>query len=174
MGRRRHSALIAVALVAAFAACKRSGPDWRVANLYAGGTSMDLLLHPAKVQAFRVDPLPRARKADEAHAGPFVASAAPVDVAADVAAELTKIFADAQTYDWQRGPKREAFRPQTGLLFIRGAYALEIALDLETAQIAVFAGDQPLGRQTFDGARERLVAIAKRVFPKDAAILALR
>lgn len=171
---RPVAALIALALVAALAACRRSGPDWRVANLYAGGTSMQLLLHPAKVQAFRVDPAPRAPKADETHAGPFVASAAPVAVADDVAAELSKILSAAETYNWQRGPKREAFRPQTGLLFVRGAYALEIALDLETAQIAVFAGDQPLGRQTFDGARERLLGLAKRIFPADEAILALR
>lgn len=174
MGRRRHPALIAAVLLVSLAACKRGEPDWRIQNLYAGRTSIDLLLHPAKVEAFRVDPAPRAPKPEETHAGPFIASAAPVVVPADVAAELTKILADAETYDWQRGPKREPLRPQAGFLFIRGAYALEVALDLETAQIAVFGGDQPLGRQSFDTARERLVAIAKRVFKDDPAILALR
>jgi len=168
--------MIAAALVAATAvvACKKSGPDWRILQLYSGETSVDLLTHPMSVQAFRLAPPGAVPKPGEVHAGPYVAAAPAFDVPADTAAELSKILADADTYDWQRGAKRDAFRPQMALWFVRGAYILEIALDLDTAQIAVYAGEQPLGVQAFDSARPRMVAIAKRLFPDDAAIRALR
>jgi hypothetical protein len=168
----RVCTLLAAALVAAtgVVACRKSGPDWRILQLYSGETSVDLLQHPAKVQAFRLAPPGAAPKPGEVHAGPYVAAATAIDVPADAAAELSQILADADTYDWQRGAKREAFRPQVGLWFVRGAYILEIALDLDTAQIAVYAGEQPLGVQAFDSARPRMLAIAKRLFPGDPAL----
>ena len=70
----------------------------------------------------------------------------------------------------QSFPQREAFRPQAGLQFIKGPYVLEIALDLATAQIGVYAGGQFLGIQAFDGARPRMLEIVQRVFPQDAEI----
>jgi hypothetical protein len=171
---RRVLVLALLVPLAASAACRRSGPDWRIVQLYSGETSVDLLEHPAKVQAFRLAPVPAAPKTGDVHAGPYLASAAPVDVPADAAAELSSILGDADTYDWQRGAKRDPFRPQVGLWFVRGAYVLEIALDLANAQIGVYAGDQPLGVQSFDAARPRLLAIAKRLFPKDDAITSLK
>lgn len=149
----------------AFVACGRNGParpDWRVIHLYAGETSVDLLQHPARVQMFRIDPdRPRAKEG-EPHVGPYAAATTPVDVPADAAAELSAILADADSYDWQH-MKNAPFRPGVGLSFQRGAYALEIALDLDSAKLKVFAGDQPLPWQDCDPARERLAAIVKRL-----------
>ena len=172
----RSVLFVAAALLAAtgVGACRKSGPDWRILQLYSGETSVDLLQHPAKVQAFRLAPPGPVPKPGEVHAGPYVAAAPAIDVPADVSAELSAILADADTYDWRRGAKKDAFRPQVALWFVRGAYVLEIALDLETAQIAVYAGEQPLGVQAFDTARPRMLEIAKRLFPDDAVIRALR
>ncbi len=177
MGRRSHPALTALLVVAAaalvaVAACGRGGADWRILQLYSGETSVDVLQHPSKVLGFRVDPAGRAPKPGEVHAGPFIASAAAVDAPDDTAAELSSLLFDAASYDWQRGGKR--FRPQVGLHFVRGAYVLELALDLDSGQIRVFAGDQPLGWQSVAPSRDRLVAAAKRLFPNDAAVQALR
>lgn len=165
MNRRIALAAAIVSVSIAAAACRRDGParpDWRVIHLYAGETSVDLLQHPARVQMFRIDPdRPRAKEG-EPHVGPYAASTTPVDVPADVAAELSKLLADAGSYDWQH-MKNAPFRPRVGLTFQRGAYALEIALDLESAKLKVFAGDQPLPWQDCDPARDRLAAIVKRV-----------
>jgi hypothetical protein len=175
VGPRTNAALTAaatVALVLSFAACKKGGADWRILQLYSGETSVDLLQHPSKVQAFRVDAAPRAPKLGETHAGPFIATAPSVDVPADAAASLSALLSDADAYDWRRGGKQ--FRPQVGLVFVRGAYVLELALDFDTAQIRVYAGDQPLGSQSIAPSRDRFLAVAKRVFPDDAAVQALR
>ena len=153
--------------------CRRGGTDWRILKLYGGTTSVELLRHAPKVQAFRLAPPGAAPKPGEVHAGPYVASAAPVEIPVDVVAELSAILVDPETYDWRR-VKRDAFRPQVGLWFVRGAYILEIALDLETAQITAYAGEQPMGAEDFDAARPRLLALVKRVFPNDAAIQSLR
>lgn len=164
-----------VALAAAVVACRRTGPDWRIVQLYSGETTVDLLQHPSKVQAFPLDATGRATAPGEAHAGPYAATAAPVDVPADAAAELSKILFDADSYDWRRGPKDGSFRPQVGLWFVRGSYQLEISLDLESERIAVHAGGQPLGPVlSIEPARARLTEIAKKLLPNDAAVRALR
>jgi len=175
LGPRTNAALTAAALIASlavFAACKKGGADWRILQLYSGETSVDLLSHPSKVQAFRVDAAPRAPKLGETHAGPFIATAPSVDVPADATAELSKLLQDADAYDWRRGPK--PFKPQVGLAFVRGAYVLELALDFDTSQIRVYAGDHPRGSQSIAPSRERFLAVAKRVFPDDAAVQAMR
>jgi hypothetical protein len=177
VGRRSHAALTAALLVAAAAlfasaACRRDSTDWRILQLYSGETSVDVLRTPSKVRAFRVDPAGRTPKQGEVHAGPFIANGAAVDAPDDAAAELSALFGDAASYDWQLDAKK--CRPQMGLNFVRGAYVLELALDLESAQVRVFAGDQPLGWQSVAPSRDRLVAAAKRLFPNDPAVQALR
>ena len=163
----------ALVLLLAAAACGKAGTDWRILQLYSGETSVELLRRPAKVQAFRVEAAPRAPGPDEAHAGPFIAAAAPIDVPADAAAALSAVFVDADSYGWRDRPR--PCRPQVGLLFVRGPYVLELALDLDAGQVRVFAGDQPLGAQGIDAAAlPRLVEIAKRLFPGDAAVRALK
>ena len=174
MGRkvtRRVALLLAACAVACVlavvgAACKRSGPDWRIAQLYANERTLDLLAHPASVRAFPLDPALRAGAPGDLHAGPFSAAGQAKDVPADAAAELSAVLGDAASYEWQRGPKRNApFRPRLGLWFVKGPYVLELAVDLDTAQMGVYAGGQTLGLQSVDPAVARLASIAGTVLP---------
>lgn len=172
---RRRLAFTAALLGALLVgACKRDSADWRILQLYAGEATLEIVRKPARVQAFPVNANPVAPKPDDVHVGPFVASGARVDASPEIAAELSKILSDADTFDWRRGPKREPIRPQIGLWFVRGADVLEIALDLDTSQMGVFAAGQTLGVQSFDDARPRLVELAKRLLPRDETIRALR
>jgi hypothetical protein len=168
---RRAAALLAAAC-AVFAlgtgACRRSGPDWRILQLYSGERTADLLAHPASVRAFPLDPVRREGAAGDVHAGPFAAAGAARDVHADAAAELSAVLSDAASYDWQRGPKRTPFRPRIGFWFVRGAYVLEVAVDLETAQLGVYAGGQTLGLQSVDPAVAKLASVAERALGRDA------
>jgi hypothetical protein len=153
--------LCTVALVAA--ACRRGGTDWRILQLYSGETSVELLRRPAKVQAFRLDPTARA-PTDAPHVGPYVASGPVVDVPAEAAAELAAVLAEADSYDWRRGPK--ALRPTYGFQFVRGAHVLEVALDLDVDEVAAFASGRRLGPvASIAPSRARLDAVVRRVFP---------
>jgi hypothetical protein len=166
--------VVVVAVVLAVAGCRREGPDWRVKQFYAGKTSIDLLTSPAKVEAFRVEPVPRRAAPGEASAGPFVAAGPVTEVPPAEAAEISKLLLDAESYAWRRGAKREPFRAQAGLWFTRGAYSLHVALDVASGQIAAYAGGQLLGVQAIDPAREPLLAALRRVFPADAELQSLR
>lgn len=172
---RNRAAFLLVAALAcvAFVACTRGGADWRILQLYAGETTLDVLKKPTAVQAFRVDARQATIKSGDVHVGPFVATTAPLDVPADAAAELSKILSDADSFDWPRS-KSAVVRPQIGLLFVQGSKVLEIALDLESSQEYVFAAEQTLGWQSVDPARARLVVLAKRLFPVDPVIRGLR
>ena len=163
----RAALLVAACAALALGAvtCKRSGPDWRILQLYAGERTANLLAHPASVRAFPLDPVRREGPPGDVHAGPFAAAGEVRDVPADAAAELSKILSDAASYDWQRGPKRGPFRPQLGLWFVRGSYVLELAVDLDLAQLGVYAGGQTLGLQSVDPAVARLAEIAGKVLP---------
>lgn len=154
--------LVACVVVAAGAvACRRSGPDWRILQLYAGERTADIVAHPDGVRVFAVDPERRTDPPGELHAGPFAAAGEATDVPADAAAELAKMFSDPASYDWPRG--RATFHPRLGLWFVRGAYVLELAVDLDSAQVGVYAGGQTLGLQSIDPAVAKLAEIVKRV-----------
>jgi hypothetical protein len=169
-----RAVLLLPLLLTAVVACKRRGVDWRIEQLYASETSADVVRRPAKVQAFRVRPDAGEFAPGDVHAGPFVASGSAVDVPPETAAELSAVFFDAGSFDWAGSPPRGVLRPQVGLWFMKGGRVLEIALDLETDQVGVFAGDQPLGHWSIDPARDRLSAAMKRVFVDDAAVQSLR
>jgi hypothetical protein len=160
-----------VLAAAAVGACRRTGPDWRILQLYAGETSVDLLAHPSKVQMFRVGPA-SAAKAD-VRAGPYAATGPVVDLAPALAEEASALLADPASYDWQR-MKKDAFQPQAALWFVRGANVLEVAVDLRSAKVEVFAGGQRLGWQQIDPSRERMLALVKTALAGDAVIGALK
>ena len=154
------AALLAAAALAAsvlLCGCSKNRPDWRILQLYSGETSADLLLHPAKVQMFRL--AAPGTPTGAVHAGPYAAAGDPVELTAAQAAEMSAILADPATYDWQR-VKQVPFVPKVGVWFVRGAYILEVALDLDSAQIGVYAGGQALGSQGIDAARARIAAVA--------------
>lgn len=175
LGMKRSVAVVLGLLVTATlgAGCRKGATDWRVIQLYGGAVSVDLLKHPSKVQMFRVGAERRDPAPGQVHAGPYVASGAPVEIAPADAAALSALFADAATYDWQR-VKRVPFSPQTGVWFIRGSYVLELALDLETAQITAYANGQTIAAEDFDAARLQVLAIAQRAFPGDPAIASMK
>jgi hypothetical protein len=172
------AALVAAAAVLAIvsaAGCPKSGPDWRVIQLYGGETSVALLRNADRVQAFRLGPPANGAKtpAPEVHAGPFPADGQRVELTTPLAAELSSILLDADTYNWQR-MRNTDFRPQIGLWFVRGSYVLEVAVDFESGRIWAYGGGQVLGARDIASGRDRVLAVAKAAFPGDAAIQGLR
>jgi hypothetical protein len=155
--------------LAALAAC--GGTDWRVSQLYGGATSISVLREPQSVEAFRIDP--RRRPAEgERRVGDHPVTAGPVAVGAADAAELSSILLDPDTYDFPRAKACE-FAPGVGVVLVRDASRVEIALCFECDELAIWRMGRRVGMEDFDAARPRLVALAKRWFPDDAKIQAL-
>lgn len=175
------AAVAALALGACRDAVRRSPsdpawrPDWRVAQLYGGPTSMDVLRSPQRVEAFRLDPSnpPSPALAGAPRLGDFAVTAGPVAVDAASAQELTSVLLDADTYDWLRA-KGCDFQPGVGLRFVKEASRVEVVLCFSCDELMIFRHGQRVGMEDFDAARPRLVAVAKRLFPQDAKIQALR
>ena len=152
------------------AAC--TGNDWRVSSFYGGPTSIGVLREPRTVEAFRLDPERRPEK-DEPLLGDYAITSGPVAVDAATVAELSSVLLDPETYDWHRAKGCE-LRPGVGLRFVRDASRVDIALCFECDELVVWRLGQRIGIEDFDAARPRLVAVAKRLFPDDAKIRALR
>lgn len=172
MRKTRCAAVFGPVLLLALAAAAGCRGDWRVSSLYGGATSIQVLREPQKVEAFRIDPARRATQ-DEARVGEYPVTSGPVAVDAATAAELSSILLDAATYDWLSAKGCE-FTPGVGLRFVRDASRVEIALCFECDELMVFRMERRVGMEDFDAARPRLVAVAKRLFPDDAKIQALR
>lgn len=160
-----------VAGALALGAC--GGADWRVKQLYGGPTSIDVLTHPQSVEAFRLDPVNPPRTPDTPRLGDFAVTAGPVAVDAAAVAELSSVLLDAGTYDWFRAKGCE-FTPGVGLRFVKDASRVEIVLCFSCDELMIFRHGRRIGMEDFDAARPRLLAVAKRLFPEDAGLAALR
>ncbi len=162
---------LALVLLVALAACGRA--DWRIGKLYGGRGSVELLTAPDRIEAFRIAPDPaRDARATDPVLGRFPILGDAVAVPAEDAAALSAILLDPDTYDWDRA-KGCDFRPGVGLRFHRRVSHLDVALCFECDELMIFRQGQVAGMEDFDAARPRLVAIVRRLFPDDPAILAL-
>ena len=159
------------------------GADWRVAQLYGNGASVDCLVAPQSVDAFVLDPgsgiaagppLPQTSESPTV-IGRYAALANTTSTLADAATmkELSEILLDQNTYDWKRA-KSVPFRPTLGLRFVRDASRLEVAICFESNMVVAYRMGRFTGVEDMDAARPRLVAIAKRLFPNDWRFSSLR
>jgi hypothetical protein len=165
--------LAAVLLVLVACSCSRRGSDWRILQLYSGETTVEVLAHPTKVQLSRLGD-PAAAKREDVRAGAYPAAGPVLDLPQPAAAELSQILSDAASYEWQR-TRSGPFAPQVGVWFVRGAYVLALALDVQSGRVSVHAGDQFLGTQALDdSARRRLLAVARAALPQDTVLAGTR
>ncbi|MCE9637582.1 MAG: hypothetical protein K8T90_17935 [Planctomycetes bacterium] len=162
---------VVVALAFALAACR--GPDWRVSQLYGGSTSMDVIGKPQAVEAFRIDPTLPPKDKTAPRIGDFAITAGPVVVDVATTQELSRILLDPDTYDWMRA-KGCDFMPGVGFRLVKDSSRVEIALCYECDELMIFRMGRRVGMEDFDSARPGLVAIAKKLFPDDPKIQALK
>ena len=170
--------LVRVAVLAAAAAAAAgvalggcAGPDWRGVQIYGGAGSIEILTHPAKAEAFRIEP--RSARPDEERLGDYPVVRGPVTLSAEDTAALSALLLDPDTYDWHSAKGCE-FRPGVGLRLHREASRVEIALCFECDELVIYRYGRRVGVEDFDSARLRLVALVRRLFPEDAEIQALK
>ncbi len=163
-------ACLALAAAATLGACRRTGPDgqerpdWRVIQLYGGAGSVQAITQPSSVEAFRIDPAPRAPEPGVAYCGVHRVTAGPFALSAEDGATLAGVLRDPDTYDWRRA-KSDPFRPTIGLRFTRDVSRVDLALDMDSRMLTVHRQGRRIGVEDFDAAAPTLRALLERVLP---------
>lgn len=160
MRRVALALLLAGALLAA--GCRKGKTDWRVQSLLGGRTHVLAVTEPQEVRAFRL-----VDAQERSDVGPYRIEGATHVVAPDVAARLSRVFLDGETYDWQRQDPN-VWTPKVGLSFLRNGMRLDIALCLETDQMIVFRDGVYVGCEDTTDARRELVTALRDALPGDA------
>jgi hypothetical protein len=166
--------ILTCALAAALAACSGGGPTSRVVSLYGGEACWAAIDAPQKVTAYRVMMPGRVKyvRAPDTICG-FEITDGPVEVDAASAKELAAILRDDAIYDWERAKGCE-FDPGVAVSFVSAARRMDLLLCFHCDEIAAFENGKRVGIEDFDVARPRLLAVMRRIFPKDEAIQALK
>ena len=153
-------------LIVAFAlASCRSGATSRVGALYGGEANWSVIQAPSQVQAWRVMPPGRVRyvRAPDTVDG-FEITDGPRDVDLATARELASILAADAIYDWERAKGCE-FEPGLAVRFSDGAASVDVLFCFHCDELAAFRDGKRAGIEDFDAARDRLAALAERMFP---------
>ena len=167
--QRRHYAL---ALVAAFAAlvwwyAHREDQDFRVvAAVFGGNRAMDIVEHPDRVLAYRLDP-------DPSNDPAYPRTAGPVELPTATAADVSAALLSADTYLLGGGKGCE---PLYGMLleFVQGDDRVDVMFCFECDILLARRKDRPAAYGDFDYGRAVFVRAAKECFPGDEEIQALK
>ena len=125
-------------------------------------------------EAFRIDGI--AARADLPQGNglqgyPILAGPVPLDAA--TAAELAAILLDDDTYDWDRAKGCE-FAPGVAIRASRDTTSVDVLLCFSCDEVAFYVNGTKRGTEDTDARRADLVQIAKRLFPDDPKISALK
>lgn len=151
-----------------------TGVDPRIALLFGGTDTVDLVRTADKVEAFRINGQRRSSfdsiGQDILYGCKVLSEPIPVD--RETHAELAAVLADSDTYFWIGGKKCKP-QPGVALRFTKGQETLDILLCFECDILEINDGDGPVF-EDFDYGRARLVAVVKQLFPNDADIQNLK
>jgi hypothetical protein len=139
----------------------------RVSGLVGGEASVETIRTATNVTAYRLDGRLGAKADKSMHGYPVLAG--PVEVDAASRATLADVLLDDDTYLWDVAKACE-FMPGV-LIRYEG---LDVLLCFSCDELEVYVGNKQVGHEDFDPRRKDLVAVAKRLFPDDAAIGKLR
>lgn len=166
---RRSMVLVALLVLAG---C--GGVASRVKDVYGGEVNWAAVETPEKVTAYRVI---RPGILKYVHApetiGGFEITDGPFEVDAVTVAELRTILADDSIYDFERAKGCE-FDPGVALRFAKAGAVVDVLFCFSCDELAAYDGTKRVGGEDFDRARPRLLAIVKRLFPKDEKLQGLR
>jgi hypothetical protein len=176
---RRPAFAALLAIAAGAAACSATGPTARVTALLGGQAAVAILTDTTgavKREAWRIDGHAGPRRAAAGasasiHGHPVLAGPVPVDAA--TAAELAAIVLDDDTYLWDLAKGCE-FMPGVAIRATRGATVVDVLLCFSCDEAAFWLDGKRVGVEDTDPRRADLVRIARRLFPDDVKLGALR
>jgi hypothetical protein len=129
---------------------------------------------PTKVEAYRiVMPEPKAGAGLNMDYATWKVTAGPIVLDAPTAQQLGAILLDAKSY--YRGPPKSCLPlPGVRLIFTDGRRTVTLLVCLECSIVMVSSSDGHGGGDDFDPAAPAIVAIMKKLFPKDPEIQAFK
>jgi hypothetical protein len=172
--RVKHLRYLAVAIAATAAlACfaisavrMRQARTEAVVRLFGGEESLDVVVHPTRVEAYRLGVLPEGVNWRNAILSDDPVSGGPVEVPAAIGSDLSKTLSDGGSYGWDY---RKSCVPRygVGITFVGPANRIDVLFCFECDILLT-------GGENFDDVRPILVRAVNVLFPRDAGIQKLR
>lgn len=133
------------------------------------GPLTGVLESPTRIEAFRIN-MPEGKEGAAYTDWPV--SSGPVVLDGAIGKELSAILLDPRSYS--TAPKPCEPRPGVKVRWWSGARRVEMVFCFECATLWVYSDAGRGVQREFDPAGKRLVAVMKRIFPKDPQIQALK
>ncbi|MDZ4820016.1 MAG: hypothetical protein SGJ20_13685 [Planctomycetota bacterium] len=145
--------------------------DSRVVKLFAGPQSVENILSPTKIEAFRIDGRVKQRDRTRPLVG-YPILTGPVEVEATTGQQLATILLNDNAYWWEAA-KACMFNPGLVVRYTKNGKSTEIYFCFSCDELLVISEGKGGGTEDTDAIRGPLVEIAKKIFPDDKEIDAL-
>ncbi len=147
----------------------------RLNKLFGGADAYEIVFIPAlaHVRAYRLKAPDDKTTDGDPSIGSGVVVAGPVELNHDQLTKLTDILTDESTYDWDSAKGCE-FNPDMAVRYVGKGVTVDFVFCFSCDEVQVWRRGKRVGGEDTDKRRADLVAIAKALFPDDAAIQALK
>jgi len=152
-------------------------PDQRIQTLMGGEAAYALVADLSKAktcEAYRIDGYARGAKADKPkklHGYPIISGPVPLDDASKTT--LSKVFTNPNTYLWDVAKACE-FLPGVALRLADEKTQVDALICFSCDEFEFYLNGKRVGHEDFDPRRADLLRIAKKLFPQDDKIQALK
>jgi hypothetical protein len=162
---------LAVLLLASMAICTgcRKLSTAETKTVFGDQATYDIVRAPDRVDAYRVGGWQTA----DPKTGGYKDLAGPITVPAEVVAKLSGILGDRRTFSFNLAKGCE-FDPGVRLRFIKSDKSVDVLLCFHCLELQVVRDGKQQGGEDFDNQEAALIAIAKKLFPDDKDIVALK
>ena len=164
---------IAALLLAFLSGCGNA----RIQTLMGGEAAYALIADLSKAktcEAYRIDGYARGTKADgpgKLHGYPIISAPSPLDDASKTT--LSKVLTDPNTYLWDVAKGCE-FLPGVALRLADANVQVDVLVCFSCDELEMYTNGKRVGHEDFDPRRTDLLRVAKKLFPKDENIQALK
>ncbi len=173
--KRRWALVLAIAVLGTTVAivwATRSGTaarSLRVARLFGGDKGLEILSHPDRIEAFRLEPIDEPTDVLPVN---YPVMTGPVTVPGELSIALTSALASEESYDWD---KPRDCMPSYGLRlsFYRGRDRVDVLLCMNCETLLVIRNGEECGMGQFNPIRAIMVDAVKSLFPNDQVIQSL-
>ena len=151
--------------------------DKRIMALLGGKSVYALIANLSKAktcEAYRIDGYSRGAKEDKRgkmRGYPIISGPTPIDDASKVS--LSNVIIDSNTYLWDVAKSCE-FLPGVALHLADANVQVDILICFSCDELEIYTNGKRAGHEDFDLQRSNLLRVAKKLFPKDEKIQALK
>ena len=150
-----------------------TGSPAKLARKLGGDQVVAVIRTAVSIESFRVTDTSRRTSSQPPIRGGYIVVDGPVIPSAPLANELSTALLDPKTYKWDGSVKACIFDPGVRIDFRTAPDLVQVVICFQCDELRVERNYQPVGFLDFDPGREKLVKLAKQLFPDDQVIQAL-